>query len=167
MNRNIFWGVIGSAGLFFSGEEAVMNGEAGHPPPPQKFGIEFTTDKPAYTPKEKIQMTLKIVGSFSTPFTFQFPSGQRYDFVIENEKGEEVWRWSRDKMFIQMLGEEKVGGPRKSLTYREVFQGQLPTGRYRITGHLTSSNAPLSSTLTFFVNPKGKQKEMNPVPPLH
>ncbi len=148
--------MIGSVILLSSGREAGMNGETGYPPLAQKFGIEFTTNKPAYNPGEKIQMTLKITCTTFTPFTFQFNSGQRYDFTIENARGEEVWRWSRDKMFIQILGEEKVGGTRKSLTYREVFQGNLSTGVYRVTGRLTSSNAPLSSTLTFFVNPRGK-----------
>ena len=41
------------------------------------------------------------------------------------------WRWSADKAFIQMLGEEELA-PGESLTYEERFEGSLAVGTYTV-----------------------------------
>src|SRR5690606_38555768 len=40
--------------------------------------------------------------------TFEFTSGQRYDYTISNDAGEELYRMSSVSMFMQALGEESV-----------------------------------------------------------
>jgi hypothetical protein len=112
--------------------------------------VSVTSDMSAYASGEPITITLEVTNRTAAPLTFEFSSGQRYDFVIHDEAGETVWRWSRDKAFMQMLGQETVA-PGSALTYVEVFQGELLPGSYTVIGDLVATNRPLSGSTAILV----------------
>jgi hypothetical protein len=68
-----------------------------------------------------------------------YRNAQRYDFTVSDEQGEELWRWSHDRAFAQVIG-EKTFEPGETVTYTEVWDqttsggGQLPPGRYEVLG---------------------------------
>ena len=47
----------------------------------------------------KVVFDFELVNHYSEPKQLQFGSGQQYEVVITNEKGEEVYRYSDDKFF--------------------------------------------------------------------
>ena len=104
--------------------------------------ITVTTDKSTYAPGEPISLALDVTNQDDTVITFEFASGQRHDFEITSEAGKLLWRWSADKGFIQVLGEEQLA-PGDTLTYQERFEGPLSSGTYAVVGALVSTNFPL------------------------
>lgn len=95
-------------------------------------------------------MELRVANEGENALTLRFSSSQRYDFRIEDPGGEQAWRWSAGRGFIQMLGEERleVG---EQVVYREEFQGRLEPGRYTLTGTLTSVDRAGSASSHFAI----------------
>ena len=120
--------------------------------PDSQLTVSLATDKPRYAPGEPITFTLTARNGGSQPVTLHFSSGQRYDFTFDDAGGRTVWRWSADKAFIQVLGDETLtaGG---ALVYRERFEERLVPGMYRITGMVTAMGGALRATATVAVGP--------------
>lgn len=51
-----------------------------------------------------VTFTLIVKNTGATPVTFSFATAQRFDVVIWNDDCVEVWRWSRGRMFAQIVG---------------------------------------------------------------
>jgi hypothetical protein len=118
------------------------------------FGITLTTDRAIYASGDQplaIAMTLNIVNHTDEPVEFNFSSAQRYDLAIADEHGDEVWRWSAERMFAQMLGAEILGPGNEEASYSERHEGILAHGIYRITGTLTAIDRPLLAEIAIEV----------------
>ncbi len=98
------------------------------------YGISMSTDKMDYDVGEPIMMTLKIFNHTEEEITFHFNTGQRYDFIIEDEEGSKIWRWSQDMMFTMVLGEETLGPTNTEIIYTAGYRDKLSPGYYKITG---------------------------------
>ncbi|MFQ6133768.1 MAG: BsuPI-related putative proteinase inhibitor [Armatimonadota bacterium] len=101
------------------------------------------TDKRAYEPGEQVRFELRLANPFEEVVQLVFPSGQRYDFVVRNEEGQEVWRWSVGRFFTMAIGTEQLA-PDEPRTHEEAWD-QRPSeglaavevpGRYRVTGEV-------------------------------
>jgi hypothetical protein len=99
--------------------------------------------------RDSVQLVLHATNPTSSPVTLEFSTAQRYDFVVTDANGREVWRWSADRMFAQALGREVLaaGATRQ---YREVWVGARP-GRYTALGRVTASGRQLETQLEFEV----------------
>ncbi len=78
-----------------------------------------------------------VVTTTAYDHAFLFTSGQRYDFAVFTEAGEEVWGWSNDQAFLMAMGEETytMDGV---LYFERLDTGQLPgPGTYTLRGTLT------------------------------
>ncbi len=118
--------------------------------PGNQIEIAVATDKESYTSGEPIELHLDITNQTGELATFEFSNGQRFDFVIQDEAGASVWRWSADKAFIQVLGEEQLA-PGESLTYEVRFEGSLAAGTYGVVGMLVATNERLEVATTISV----------------
>ena len=85
-----------------------------------------------------IVLALHVRNASDAARSLELPSSQLYDFAIF-AGDRELWRWSRGRMFAQMLtelrfepGEEKVW--RESFAPPEGAAAPLPPGRYRAEG---------------------------------
>jgi len=107
------------------------------------YGISITTDKISYNVGDPIIMTLKVFNYTEEEITFHFNTGQRYDFVIEDEEGNEIWRWSQDMMFAMVLGEETLGPTNLEIIYTVEYKGKLNFGYYKVTGIFVVTNRPM------------------------
>jgi hypothetical protein len=67
-----------------------------------------------------------------------FPSGQSYDFVLLNEKGDPVYRWSEGKAFTMAIRSEQFTGERNYVEILEPSKA-LPPGKYTAEAWLTTS----------------------------
>lgn len=85
-----------------------------------------------------VAFALNITNAGAQPIRLDFNSGQRFDVSVTDADGAEVWRWSADRSFIQVLGSETVE-PGGTLTYEAEWAGAAP-GTYRATGLVTASN---------------------------
>jgi len=115
------------------------------------YGISMMTDKMSYSVGEPIKMTLKIFNYNEENVVFHFNTSQRYDFIIEDEEGNEIWRWSEDKMFTMVLGEEILGPTNPEVIYTAEYKGKLSPGYYKVTGVLVAKDRPMSGNVIIIV----------------
>ncbi len=105
--------------------------------------LSLRTDKGSYRAGEPVALTLTVANNGGYALTLSFTSGQRYDFLVRNESGSEVWRWSADKVFAEALGEEKLEAG-ANLTYEEIWDQkdalgqQVAAGHYNLTGFVAT-----------------------------
>ena len=111
------------------------------------YGISISTDKMSYTIGEPIKMTLKIFNYTEEDIVFHFNTFQRYNFLIEDEEGNEIWRWSEGRMFAQMLGKESLGQHNPEVICTEEYKGKLSPGYYKITGVFVPQEKPMSGSI--------------------
>jgi hypothetical protein len=105
------------------------------------------TDKMNYSVGESIKMTLKVFNYTEEKFAFQFNTSQRYDFIIEDEEGNKIWRWSKDMMFAMVLGEETLEPANPEVIYAEEYQGKFILGYYKVTGYFIAQEKPMSGSI--------------------
>ncbi|HAJ32397.1 MAG TPA: hypothetical protein DCK79_03385 [Candidatus Atribacteria bacterium] len=115
------------------------------------YGISMSTDKISYSVGEPIVMTLKIFNYTEEEITFHFNTSQRYDFIIEDEEGNEIWRWSQDKMFAMVLGEETLGPTSTEVIYTAKYKDKLSPGYYEVTGIFVVQDRPMSANIIIIV----------------
>jgi hypothetical protein len=60
--------------------------------------VTITTDKTTYKRLEPIKVTISVTNNGEQDWHFRFPDSQIVDFDIEG-----YYKWSRDKMFFQMV----------------------------------------------------------------
>jgi hypothetical protein len=114
------------------------------------FGIEVRMDKPLYynnlmppidKPWPAARVMLVVRNQTEIPVDFTFPTSQRFDFIVQDELGNEVLRWSQGKMFTQAIEKETLVNESRRFPAEIVLQktdgGTLPAGFYTLTGYLT------------------------------
>lgn len=74
--------------------------------------------------------------------TFDFTSGQRFDFSLSNEAGEEVFLLSSVSAYIQTLGTETVETGQELSYDFEVPPLELEPGTYTLEAWLTPEEGP-------------------------
>ena len=111
------------------------------------YGISMITDKMSYSVGEPIKMTSKIFNYTEEDVTFHFNTSQRYDFIIEDEEGSEIWRWSQDMMFAMVLGEEILGPLNPAVIYAAEYRNKLSPGYYKVTGILIAQDRSMSGSI--------------------
>jgi hypothetical protein len=99
---------------------------------------------------DTVHFHMQISNASDTVVVMEFPSAQRYDFAVDTETGESVWRWSADRTFGQVLGEERLA-PGASLSYRESWYAGGRSGALVARGEVVSTNHPQALQTSFEV----------------
>jgi hypothetical protein len=129
--------------------------------------LSVKTDQPTYKADSTIKFTLTAKNTTQQDMPVRFNSGQRYDFILyrgKDAKGEQVWQWSKGKMFTMMLSSTLLK-PGKPLEYTETYHPgsdgmpALTPGSYTVVATLKgtskSTTPPISmptASATFQVN---------------
>ena len=95
-----------------------------------------------------VRFELHVTNPTTQPVTLEFPSGQRYDFVVNSRGGDVVWRWSDGQMFNMIVGQETLA-PGASDDYSETWQPGANKGDFTATGRLTTSNRRIEQHADF------------------
>ena len=95
-----------------------------------------------------VQLALSVENVGGEPVTLSFRDARRAEFVASVD-AEEVWRWSRGRMFAQSLGEETLA-PGEERTFRATWEDPDP-GEYRVTGELAAADVDLTAVTTVTV----------------
>jgi hypothetical protein len=84
-----------------------------------------------------IELFLKNEGVEAVKLFYR--TAQKFEVVVQSRRGSEIWRWSADKFFTQML-EEVILQPGEEMSFSVSWnqvdnQGErISSGRYRIIG---------------------------------
>jgi len=111
------------------------------------YGISMTTDKVSYSFGEPVKMMLKVFNYTEENVVFHFNTSQRYNFIIEDEEGDKIWRWSQDKMFAMILGEEIIGPTNSEVIYSGEYTDKLSPGYYKVTGFFVARDRPMFGSI--------------------
>ena len=110
--------------------------------------IKVETDKPVYFEGETVKMKLEAKNVGVLPITLEFLTSQRFDFIVMfNDR--ELWRWSKDKVFLQVVDWETLL-PGESLVYKIAEYKGDRIGTMELVGILTS-NPPYKGVTNFVV----------------
>lgn len=93
----------------------------------------------------RLALALKNVGGKHAEITF--PSGQSYDFVVVDSTGQEVWRWSKRRMFTSGVHNKQLAAG-EGMQISEEWNATEP-GRYTAIATLRSSNYPVEQRIDF------------------
>ncbi len=116
-----------------------------------QYGILLSTDNVVYQSGKIITIKLKVFNYSAETINFYFNSSQRYDFIIENDEGNEIWCWSEGRIFAQMLGEEILGPSNPEVIYTAEYKGKLSPGYYKVTGIFVAQEKPMSGSIVIEV----------------
>src|SRR5687768_14804657 len=95
-----------------------------------------------------VDLALRISNASDKRIELSFASGQTYDFVILDDAGTEVWRWSADRMFTQAM-QNKLVGAREAITYAEQWDHAGRHGHFTAVATLNSTSHPLEHRAEF------------------
>ena len=92
--------------------------------------MTLSLDQPVYAAADGPTLTahLAIRNKTSDPIALTFFSGQMYDLEIRDEDGAVVFRWSKGKVFTQIMFDDVVEDERDFLITAPLTG--LPAGRY-------------------------------------
>ena len=109
-------------------------------------------DAPTYKAAESIDILVRLTLRSTEPVTLTFPSSQRNDMRIWNDKGEIVYTWSADKLFAQVLTREQVGPGERTFAF-VANVSNLPVGRYVAEAWLATQSREFVGMVGFEVVP--------------
>lgn len=131
---------------------------AGTPP-----GVSFTIalDRPVYSaglmppapdPAPTLVARLTARNNSERPIDLTYPTSQRFELVIRDANGVEVFRWSKDKSFTPALETEPFTGEKSYVVAAPLIAesgSPLPNGRYTAEGSLATSSHTYSARVRF------------------
>jgi hypothetical protein len=97
-----------------------------------------------------VRLLLHVTNATEEPLDFTFPTSQRYDFVVEDGSGTEVWRWSEDRAFLQVITEARLE-PGETWTMEAVWEPGDRSGEHAATGRLVAMDRPVEQRMSFEV----------------
>ena len=96
---------------------------------------------------------LTLRNTTARPITLTYPDSQRFDLVIRNSDGVEVYRWSKGMVFLSVLGIQSIAGEESYVVAAPLVSGSgglLPNGDYTAEAWLASSRPPTYSAKVGF-----------------
>lgn len=95
-----------------------------------------------------VRLVLHVTNTGEDPLELSFATSQRYEFVVEEPSGEEVWRWSEGMAFLQALSEATLA-PGESWDMEAVWDPGSRSGEYVARGMVTARGEAIEQTATF------------------
>ncbi len=97
---------------------------------------------------ESVSFSLHVGNNTQKMIELRFPSGQTHEFVVLDESGKEVWRWSRGRMFTQAIRNKLLKG-REETVFEEQWNTKGLRGTYTAIATLRSENHPVETSVEF------------------
>jgi hypothetical protein len=106
----------------------------------------LTLDKSVYVSSgatiTSMTARLTLRNTQQPPLRLTFPSGQDFDLVLRNARGDEVYRWSRGKVFTQLVRDVALSGEKNwvvVLPLTDTSGNPLPAGQYTAEASLATA----------------------------
>ena len=96
-----------------------------------------------------VTFLLEVTNKTAKLVELNFPSAQTHDFAVLDATEREVWRWSRERMFTQVLRNEPLARG-ASITFSEEWRDAKP-GTYTLVASTMSTNHPIEERTSFTV----------------
>jgi hypothetical protein len=98
--------------------------------------------------RDGVDFTLEVKNNTNRMVELRFPSGMTHDFVVLDESGKEVWRWSAGRMFTQSL-QNKLIKSHDSAVFADRWAASNAHGKFTAVAILASENHPVEERVGF------------------
>ena len=125
------------------------------PSPSFKLQLSLSTDRPAYTPGQTVNLALMLTNPTDSPLILSFPSSHQYDFLIL--RGDQaVWRWSHERLFAQALTQlalmpHETRAIRARWDQKDPDGNQVPFGAYKALGQILAKEKTYTATTSLSI----------------
>ena len=96
----------------------------------------------------QVEFKLDVRNNTSRMVELRFPSGKTHEFVVRDESGREVWRWSKSRMFTQGL-QNKLVKSKEIAVFSERWNAAEHKGKFTAIAVLPSDNHPIEERVEF------------------
>jgi hypothetical protein len=114
--------------------------------------IRLGIDRAQYRPGDPMEVVIALRNPTNRPRQLSFATSQRYDLALIDLDGEEVYRWSGDRAFLQALGEISLE-PGSEEVWRESLAAPDRAGSYTLQGTIPTLEGELGTRLPVEVRP--------------
>ncbi|MBA3853722.1 MAG: hypothetical protein C0503_04850 [Gemmatimonas sp.] len=97
-----------------------------------------------------VHFSFDVVNASTRKLEVLFNDGRTHDIIVLDSLGREVWRWSDDRMFTQVV-QSKVLRASDTLSFAESWTDPQP-GNYVAVATLPSRNYPVEHRVAFVVH---------------
>ena len=98
--------------------------------------------------KNGVEFKLDVRNNTKRMVELRFPNGMTHDFVVFDESGKEVWRWSTGRMFTQSM-QNKLVKSNDSAVFADTWSGRNAHGKFTAVAILPSENHPVQERVEF------------------
>lgn len=95
-----------------------------------------------------VEFNLDVRNNTPKMIELKFPTGKTHDFVVRDASGNEVWRWSKTRMFTQGL-QNKLIKSRNVATFSEGWDSSEHHGKFTAVAILPLEDHPIQETVEF------------------
>lgn len=115
---------------------------------PENFVAEdvFETSLESNQQKDMLNITFSMHNQSEDNWLITYPSGQRFDYQILDDKGDSIYTWSANKSFIEAM-QDIVVQSGETVEYTDLFDYTLMNGAPLETGTYT-----IEFNTSFYVN---------------
>jgi hypothetical protein len=124
--------------------------------PAEGLRFDLGIDRAQYAPGDSVQVRIRVENHGEVVRNLSFPDARRADVEIVDAAGEVVARWSDDRAFAQVLGEETLRPGDGGLSWELALEAPAAEGAYRLRGVLVASEVRLETSLPFQVGEGGE-----------
>lgn len=96
----------------------------------------------------KVELKLDVRNNTSKMIELSFPSGKTHEFIVFDESGKEVWRWSKSRMFTQGV-QNKLVKSKDIAVFAEQWDAENLKGKFTAVAVLPSDNHPVEERVHF------------------
>ena len=95
-----------------------------------------------------VEFTLDVRNNTKRMLELRFPTGKTHDFIVQDESGKEVWRWSKSRMFTQGM-QNKLVKSKDVAVFSEGWKAENMHGKFVALALLPSGNHPIEERVEF------------------
>ena len=99
------------------------------------------------TSRGVVRFAIEVANDSRKRVELNFPDGRTHDFVVLNDAGQEVWRWSAGRLFTQVM-RNRLLDAHATVVYDERWSPPSP-GDYTLVASLRSENYPVQQRVAF------------------
>jgi len=114
----------------------------------KEFSFSGTLDASRYAPRAVMTVRMTLRSTQEQPLRLTFPSGQDYDVIIRDSRGETVYVWSSTRTFIQVVRNVEINGEKN---WALTVPAPATAGSYTATLRLAVTGGGYETTIPFEV----------------
>ena len=94
-----------------------------------------------------VRFVIEVANDSRTSVELEFPDGQTHDFIVIDDAGREVWRWSAGRLFTQGM-QNRLLDAHDQVQFSERWH-PAAKGHYTLVAQLHSDNYPVRQRVEF------------------